>query len=1026
MSQKSASIGEGKSIYSFIKMSKLPTHSNANESIILKSVFAVLLVLLALTSSHAEAPNLMAFDSIHSDAIGQQLQGAMIWTGATANKTGVAVAFRRTFDLTAEPKKAMLDIFADARYVLWVNGEYVERGPNRFQPNGPEYDTVNVAAHLKRGKNAIAILVIGNLSGGKVMQHEPGLTAQLEIDGKEMFHTDANWKFSDATRFRQVEASWPNLGDTLVDARVEDGDWTRREYADANWKPAVPADGKEWGALTARRIPLLREQAVPVHFANGAKLPVKLVAGQKLEFTTDRIVQAYPVVELDAEAGSELSFEPFDLNYIAKAGQQSHFTIDTRGITSGAITVKSGQATITGFRLVERLYPFDCVGSFSCNDPFLNELWKLCARSCQVLSEDSYVDCADRERVEWMDDTPPGYDITRTAMAGPNGTDGKPVFSDPRLLGELVRRTGLTLQPDGWVKAHTCSDRFDIHAKMEDRACDWVEGIRLYYEATGDTKVIKEIWPAVVAQMDYFLKRRGDQGLVSCRDWVVWGNPLGYLTGQTTTLNAFVQKALADSAFLGDAIGEKADSIRFATAADQLAKLINTVLWDEQSGSYFSGYFSDKEAADNATAQRMGAVADLPRTSGRTPPTLHANVFALDRGVVPLERRERVLAAMLKQTPPKHPNGSIMIYYYLIKQLYALDRPELDTRVLDMFRLDWKEMVASPWQCSWESLRASDGSRAHIYGMYPGYFLSVNVLGVRRDDPVWQHHLVIEPHLGDLTNAEGKVVTEFGIVPVSWRRQNDELSFKFEVPKQVQATLRLPDGEADTLVIDGKKPKVEIRGRYLLLPVGSGTHEGKLSVKPLPPFERVLAAPETRMPSDSKDVEIFSKIANDSPADLEGDVVKTGLISIASTAEANVAHDGGGQDASALFNGTTKNGSGGDETLNDGKTFRGYAAGSSLTIRFEHPGDIPSIRTFAGHGDARASQSYTLSVAYAGTPDNFVPLTHATLSIADGTSEIRMNLALKNAIALRFEFENGPLGFNVYREIEVIGQSSTP
>ncbi len=77
-----------------------------------------------------------------------------------------------------------------------------------------------------------------------------------------------------------------------------------------------------------------------------------------------------------------------------------------------------------------------------------------------------------------------------------------------------MRRTALTLQPDGWVKAHTCSDRYDIHAKMEDRACEWVAGIRRYYEATGDTALLREIWPAVTAQMEYFLERRTPRGLV--------------------------------------------------------------------------------------------------------------------------------------------------------------------------------------------------------------------------------------------------------------------------------------------------------------------------------------------------------------------------------------------------------------------------------------------------------------------------------------------------------------------------------
>ena len=220
-------------------------------------------------------------------------------------------------------------------------------------------------------------------------------------------------------------------------------------------------------------------------------------------------------------------------------GRQIHFTIDTRRFSHGEIVVKTGTATITGLKLIERLYPYDRLGSFKCSDPFLNRLWAMCARSCEVLSEDSYVDCADRERVEWMDDDPPGFDITRTAMAGP-GANGQPAYSDPRLLAEMVRRTALTLQPDGWVKAHTCSDRYDIHAKMEDRACEWVAGIRRYYDATGDTALIREIWPAVVAQMTYLLERRAPRGLVRARDWVVWGNPLGYVTGETTTLNVFV------------------------------------------------------------------------------------------------------------------------------------------------------------------------------------------------------------------------------------------------------------------------------------------------------------------------------------------------------------------------------------------------------------------------------------------------------------------------------------------------------
>jgi hypothetical protein len=755
---------------------------------------------------------------IVQDPIGRRLQSAFIWTQdlARTDQAGVAVGFRKNFSLDQKPAVARLQLFADARYILWVNGTYVERGPARFQPNGPEYDSVEITPWLHVGRNSVALLCIGNLSGGKVMRHQPGVTAELQIGQRALWSTDESWKWTNATRFRAVGASWPNLGETLVDTTVEDGDWTQPDYNDSQWKTASKISGATWGPLTPRRIPRLRETVVPVHFANGVSLPVTLKAGEKLEFTSDRIVQTYPLITFEAAAGTEIAIEPYDVSYVAKAGTQSYFTIDSRGIAQGAVVVGKGQATITGFKLIERLYPFDCPASFNSSDPFLDQLWKMCARSCQLLSEDSYVDCADRERVEWMDDTPPGFEITRTAMSAA-GSDGQTVYGDPRLLGELIRRTALTLQPGGWVKAHTCSDRYDIHAKMEDRACDWVEGVRLYAEATGDKNTVREIWPAVAAQMDYFLARRTERGLVRARDWVVWGNPVGYFTGEGTTLNVFVCRALEDASKLAASVGERADGRRFAKAATELKQAINTVLWDEAEGTYFSGYFTD---ADITESKRELSV---PRENNLVSPTLHASVFALDRGVVPPERQERVLRAMLKQEATG--NARVMTYFFLAKQLYGMDEPVYDQRVLDIFREKWAGMVASPWQCSWEDF--DGGSKAHIYGMFPGYFLSAYVLGVRRDAPVSSKELRIEPHLADLAAAKGTVVTEYGPVPVAWTKAAAELKFILTVPPGITTTVALPYRSGhESIRLDGKEVKGIHKGKRLEISLCAGDHQG--------------------------------------------------------------------------------------------------------------------------------------------------------------------------------------------------------
>ena len=63
-------------------------------------------------------------------------------------------------------------------------------------------------------------------------------------------------------------------------------------------------------------------------------------------------------------------------------------------------------------------------------------------RGLEITSEDAYVDCADRERVEWMDCDPPAFDVTRVAMAGP-AADGKKVFCRPALVGRDAAAHGL-------------------------------------------------------------------------------------------------------------------------------------------------------------------------------------------------------------------------------------------------------------------------------------------------------------------------------------------------------------------------------------------------------------------------------------------------------------------------------------------------------------------------------------------------------------------------------------------------------
>lgn len=152
------------------------------------------------------------------------------------------------------------------------------------------------------------------------------------------------------------------------------------------------------------------------------------------------------------------------------------------------------------------------------------------------------------------------------------------------------------------------------------------------------------------------------------------------------------------------------------------------------------------------------------------------------------------------------------------------------------------------------------------------------------------------------------------------------------------------------------------------------------------------------------------------------DLARIAVPGVAFTVTGTQQHAGGGKDFSALFNGSALNGSGGEQTRDDGQTFVGFGSGNQLTVRLNQPQALHEVITYAGHSDGRASQNYDVWVATQDAPEKFALLTHVTGDAKGGFSRAtirnRDGTALgASIVALQFQFQDGPQGFNVYREI---------
>ncbi len=811
----------------------------------------------------------------NANSSGPLLQHAFIWQGDSVSTLHepLAVGFRKQIALSQTPENVEMMIFADSRYVLWINGEYVGRGPCRFDPKGPQYDVIPVVNRFQKGINTIAIMVQGNVTGSlKVMKHRPGLTVLLKIDDQQ-YLTDQSWLCSEQIPEQMIKDRWTwSCILDKVDANVQDYNWQMPQFDDSHWEPTVKVSGESWGPLTARSIPLLREtdlgSGTLLQIKNEkttdtsvkkfpSQLPLKFYAGDEIVVDVGKLSLTYWKMNMNAEKGTELVFTPCQdfvngetiisynciTTYKARAGNQSYMSNDTFGFRYLNIKVLKGSFTLNKMHFTSRLYPNIKIAEFECSDDFLNKTWLQSSYSAMVLCEDGYVDSA--ERAEWMGDVGMiQYPVSRKVISGPGNYKDQIIYSDPRLMRNMLIHTAQSQQEDGRLKAHHPSDRWDLHWYIEDYSCLWVQGLRQYYENTGDIKLVEELWPVLVKQINWFLDRKNESGLFTAREFLIHlDNPLRYQVCQGATINAFIYKALLDATILAEVLERKKEAEDYHKESISLKVAYNRFMWDEISGSIYAAvYFPEFSKGEELPELTLVPIEDPAsqrkewsdgnvqwiEQGEKVPPTVQAALVALNKGIILEDHLDNVRSYLLKHYQElKNPYTHLMLF----DEFYKYDRDSLDVEVLNIIRTRWRNMVSRESPGTSAEGFETQGYLCHPFGLVPAYTLPSYVLGVQKPDPVWEKTILIEPHIGDLFFARGVGLTEHGPVPVEWMKdQENSLKFRFTIPEGTEALIRLPkQGQQSEIILNEEPIPFTSEGRYLEFMVSSGTYKGTVN-----------------------------------------------------------------------------------------------------------------------------------------------------------------------------------------------------
>ncbi|GJM64323.1 trehalase family glycosidase [Persicobacter diffluens] len=209
--------------------------------------------------------------AISETVTAQDIRPTMVWNRETGSLRNEMLYFRRDVTLASAAQQAILHVYADSRYALYVNETYLGFGPLRSYHKNPYYDTHDITPYLKKGKNVIALKVLSNgMQTYQLYDNKGGFSSwgNIVTDSQNIdLNVTKGWKVKSA---EGVEQDMPRLsfaaGAIEVNDYRLDTHWNscKLESTEA-WSSPKPLKAQDaWGKFHVRHLPYLTNEKIAV------------------------------------------------------------------------------------------------------------------------------------------------------------------------------------------------------------------------------------------------------------------------------------------------------------------------------------------------------------------------------------------------------------------------------------------------------------------------------------------------------------------------------------------------------------------------------------------------------------------------------------------------------------------------------------------------------------------------------------------------------------------------------------------
>lgn len=738
--------------------------------------------------------------------------------GAAPNAFGV-YHFRKSLELTARPEHFVVHVSADHRYRLYVNGQSVGTGPARSDPQHWHFETYDLAPYLQAGNNILAAVVWNGGSNAPFaqMSYRTAFLMQGDGEAEAAVNTGASWKcWADAAYTPEPldmakMRSYMVVGDgERVDGSRYPWGWEQPRYDDTAWpaaqvlwygaKPRGLGTDGNW-MLTPRPIPAMEEKVqrlatvrravgvvAPEAFTTG-KAPLTIPARTTATLLLDQghLTNAYPQVRCSGGTGGRIALtyaealidakrEKGNRNeiegksilglqdvFLPDGGQNRHFAplwfrtyryLQVEIVTADVpLVLEDLYGMFTGYPLEEK-------ASFKSSAPSLSAIWETGWRTARLCAMETYFDCPYYEQLQYTGDTRVQSFISLY------------VSGDDRLMRKALLDYDHSRIPDGLTQSrYPCNDMQLIPTF----SLFWVSMVHDYWMQRRDDAFVRSFFKGMGDVLAWHEQRLAPNGLNGPMEWwhfTDWswdwtaaegfgGVPPGSGTGSSSILSLQFAYTLRQAADLYNHFGNKPEAIRCTQLAKRITESVYRACWD-------------------ASKQLL---ADTPAKSSFSQ---HANIWAVLCDAVPPAEQPALLQRTM--TDKSLTQATFYFKFYLFE---ALKKTGQGDAFLPLLK-PWYDMLAMGLSTFAENPEPTR-SDCHAWSASPNYQLLSLVCGIRPSSPGFKT-VRIEPFLGTLQWAEGKMPHPDGVIAVRFERQG----------KQLSGIVTLPDGVTGSLVWQGK------------------------------------------------------------------------------------------------------------------------------------------------------------------------------------------------------------------------------